>query len=215
MSRRSHIELRYASRGSRHARVIEHKWHSNAVSYVGVHESSAPLKLCKLHGSVNWLRSNTHISGRGMRPATPAKAARHNGRLIGLDTGAIDTPGTREETLQQMRHDAFGARRAAVCALYAVGKPAPSNPSVLNSVRNAATRLFCDSPDSEVTVIGVRPSRDSSDDPILFEIFKSLTCHSAPKTYVGPDTSDRQEAEKFGLLPGAKGLQEWLSNQCV
>jgi hypothetical protein len=188
---------------------------SDAVSYSGVSESAGALRLWKIHGSVNWLRSNSHIAGSRSEPVTtrPAKPSSYNGKLIGLDTGGIDPPpDTRDEVLQQMRHDSEGARRPVVAALYSVGKPIPNNPSVLHAVREDALDLFRRKPDAEVIVIGVRPPPIEEDDPTLSLIFEAVAKHRGPTSYVGPCEQDRAAVARLGVTPGARGLHELLNS---
>ena len=177
------------------------------------------LSVFKPHGSVNWLAVANYMAvGSNLQAVReqikqPAGVSYHEGKPLGGESHQeYVPPGGRKNVVLTLKQSTVTDR--PVMALYGPGKPGPVNAPGLYGVRSGCLHAVQETPDADVTIIGLRVPPVRGDDPVLDDLLPLLGQSRGRRLYVSPSVADCARAEsKYGLEPRQVSMSEYIREE--
>lgn len=156
-------------------------------------DNGSGVEVLKPHGSINWVHDTSDYD----KPI--------NGKSIPIEV-RIEPDGVLSWKNITRVHSPIG-HEDIVIAHYVRGKKPQANTGLLEKIRELALARVQEA--SSIVIIGVHIPDDSSDDPFLHELLKSMK--GCPVDYVSPDAGDIQRASsRHGFKTFQCGFDQYV-----
>lgn len=160
-------------------------------------DNGSGIEVLKPHGSINWVHDTSDYANT------------INGRWTPIEE-RIEPDGVLSWKNITRVHSPIG-HEDIVIAHYVRGKKPQANPGLLEKIRELALARVQEA--SSIVIIGVHIPDDSSDDPFLHELLKSMK--GCPVDYVSPDAGDIQRASsRHGFKTFQCRFDQYVNKEC-